>query len=139
MIFRTKRLQHEQAYRGGLLVKNHLVAILAGCVFQSLTISADARSSFDGPWNIVFVTQRGNCSPTYNYMIKIKNGSITQASLRRFRGSVTRSGAVRASVTVLDKHASGSGRLVGASGRGSWSGYSGAACCAGYWTAQRAW
>jgi hypothetical protein len=120
-------------------VKKHLVAILAGCVFQLLTISAHARPSFDGPWNITFVTQRGDCGPTYSYMIMIKNGAITQANLRKFRGSVRSNGAVRASVTVLDKHASGSGKLVGSSGRGSWNGYSGGARCAGYWTAQRAW
>jgi len=44
----------------------------------------------------------------------------------RFRGYVARSGAVRASVTVQDKYASGSGKLSGASGQGTWSGYSAA-------------
>jgi hypothetical protein len=40
-------------------------------------------------------------------------------------------------VTVQDKFASGTGRLFGTSGRGSWSGYAGSARCSGYWTAQR--
>ncbi len=120
-------------------MNKHLVAILAGCVFQLLTIAAHARSSYDGAWNITFVTQRGDCSPTYNYTVNIENGVITQTNVEGFRGSVTSNGAVRASVTVQDKHASGSGRLAGVSGRGTWSGYSGGDRCAGYWTAQRAW
>ncbi len=35
------------------------------------------------------------------------------------------SGAVRASVTVQEKHASGSGKLTGVLGRGTWTSYSG--------------
>jgi hypothetical protein len=55
----------------------------------------------------------------------------------RFRGYVARSGVVRASVTVQDKYASGSGRLSRAAGRGTWRGYAGNSQCSGYWTAQR--
>jgi hypothetical protein len=55
----------------------------------------------------------------------------------KFRGYVAKSGAVRASVTVQDKYASGSGRLSSASGRGTWRGYAGNERCSGYWTAQR--
>ena len=47
------------------------------------------------------------------------------------------SGAVNASVTVTDKHASGSGKLSDASGRGRWNGHDGQASCAGYWKAER--
>src|SRR6185295_20146132 len=49
---------------------------------------------------------------------------------------VGRSGAVRASITVHDKYASGSGRLTRV-GRGTWSGHAGGRRCSGYWTAQR--
>ena len=62
---------------------------------------------------------------------------VTEPNLVKFRGYVAKSGAVRASVTVQDKYASGSGRLSSTSGRGTWSGYAGIARCSGYWTAQR--
>jgi hypothetical protein len=62
---------------------------------------------------------------------------VTHPNLVKFTGYVAKSGAVRASVTVQDKHASGSGRLSSTSGRGLWSGYAGNARCSGYWTAQK--
>jgi hypothetical protein len=110
-------------------------ATIAGCL--ALTSVAHASSAYDGSWDLVFVTQRGACDPTYNFFVNITNGIVTHPNLVRFRGYVARSGAVRASVTVQDKHASGSGRLAGNSGRGTWSGYSGNSRCSGYWTAQR--
>jgi hypothetical protein len=106
-------------------------------LFVALASTAHARSAYDGSWDLAFVTQRGACDPAYNFTVNISNGVVTEPNLVRFRGYVARSGAVRASVTVQDKYASGSGRLFGTSGRGTWSGYAGNARCAGYWTAQR--
>src|SRR6478735_6157763 len=102
-----------------------------------LTSAAEAHSAYDGSWDLIFVTQRGACDPTYNFAVNISNGIVTHPNLVRFSGYVARSGAVRASVTVHDKYASGSGRLASSSGRGTWSGHSGSARCSGYWTAQR--
>jgi hypothetical protein len=102
-----------------------------------LAPAANARTSFDGSWNLLFVTQSGACDAAYNFTVNVSNGVVTHPNLVKFRGYVARSGAVRASVTVQDKYASGSGRLSGTSGRGTWSGYSGNARCSGYWTAQR--
>ena len=110
-------------------------ATIAGSL--ALTSIAQARSAYDGSWDLVFVTQRGACDPTYNFSVNITDGVVTHPNLVRFRGNVAGSGAVRASVTVQDKYASGSGRLASNSGRGTWSGYSGRARCSGYWTAQR--
>jgi hypothetical protein len=105
--------------------------------FVALAHAANARSAYDGTWDLVFVTQRGACDPTYNFTVNISNGVVTHPNLVKFRGYVAKSGAVRASVTVQDKYASGSGRLSSVSGRGTWSGYAGSARCAGYWTARR--
>jgi hypothetical protein len=109
--------------------------------FVALAPAANARSayngSYDGSWDLVFVTQRGACDLSYNFTVNISNGVVTHPNLVKFKGYVAKSGAVRASVTVQDKYAAGSGRLAGASGRGTWSGYAGNARCAGYWTAQR--
>ena len=111
-------------------------ASVAGCVV-ALASAAQARSAYDGSWDLVFVTQRGACDATYNFSVNINDGVVTHPNLVRFRGYVAESGAVRASVTVQDKYASGSGRLSGVSGRGTWRGYAGNARCAGYWTARR--
>ena len=108
----------------------------AGCSIVWAS-AVDARSAYDGSWDLVFVTQQGACDPSYNFTVNISNGIVTHPNLLKFRGYVARSGAVRASVTVPDKYASGSGRLFGTSGRGTWSGHAGSARCSGYWTAQR--
>ena len=119
-------------------MKNPLLCMTAAAVsLVALTSVAQARSAYDGSWDLLFVTQRGACDPTYNFSVNITDGIVTHPNLVRFRGYVARSGAVRASVTVHDKYASGSGRLSSNSGGGRWSGYSGSARCSGYWTAQR--
>lgn len=120
-------------------MKNTLFCMAATVSLVALTSVAQARSAYDGSWDLVFVTQRGACDPTYNLSVNITNGVVTHPNLVRFRGYVTHSGAVRASVTVQDKYASGSGRLASNSGRGTWSGYSGSARCSGYWIAQRSY
>ena len=111
--------------------------IAATSCFIGLAPAAQARSAYDGSWDLVFVTQRGACDSTYSFTVDVTNGIITHPNLVRFRGYVAKSGAVRASVTVQDKYASGAGRLSAATGRGTWSGHSGSARCSGYWTAQR--
>jgi len=98
---------------------------------------AQARSAYDGSCDLVFVTQGGACDSSYSFTVNISDGVVTHPNLVKFRGYVARSGAVRASVEVHDKFASGGGKLSGNSGRGRWSGYSGSSRCSGYWTAQR--
>ena len=119
------------------MMKNPVLYTTVALSLVALTSIAQATSAYDGSWDLLFVTQRGACDQTYSFSVNITNGVVTHPNLVRFRGYVARSGAVRASVTVQDKHASGSGRLVRNSGRGTWSGYSGQARCSGYWTAQR--
>ena len=111
-------------------------ATAASCLFAFIS-GVQARPPYDGSWDLLFVTQRGACDPTYNFSVNISNGVVTHPNLVRFKGYVAHSGAVRASVTVQDKYASGSGRLLSNSGRGTWSGYSGSSRCSGYWTAER--
>jgi hypothetical protein len=110
--------------------------IAAACLIAPASL-AHARSAYDGSWDLAFVTQTGSCDPSYNFTVNISDGIVTHPNLVRFKGYVTKSGAVRASVTVQDKFASGTGRLLGTSGRGKWSGRAGTGRCSGYWTAQR--
>jgi hypothetical protein len=111
-------------------------AMVMGC-FLSTARMAEARSLYDGSWELVFRTERGVCDPSYEFSVNITNGVVTHPNLVRFKGYVTKSGAVRASVVVQDKYASGSGRLSNVSGRGTWSGRAGRAQCSGHWRAQR--
>jgi hypothetical protein len=118
-------------------MKKYLLSTVIGFATLLLATTANARSSYDGSWSLVFFTQRGVCDSTYNFSVNINDGVLTHPNLVKFRGYVGRSGAVRASVTVHDKYASGSGRLTADSGRGTWSGRAGGERCLGYWTAQR--
>jgi hypothetical protein len=120
-------------------MNKRLIANVICCACLALTTGAEARTSYDGPWTLVFFTQRGSCDPTYNFSVNVNNGVVTHPNLVKFRGYVSGSGAVRASVTVHEKYASGSGRLAGDTGHGTWRGRAGTERCSGYWTAQRNW
>ena len=118
-------------------MKNVRLCAMAASALVAMAYPAQARSAYDGSGDIAFVTQQGACDPSYNFTINVNNGILSHPNLVRFKGYVAKSGAVRASVTVHDKFASGTGRLVGTSGRGTWSGSAGGARCSGSWTAQR--
>ncbi len=111
--------------------------IIAAACFIAPASVTHARSAYDGSWDLVFVTQKGTCDPSYNFTVNVSDGIVTHPNLVKFKGYVAKSGSVRASVTVQDKFASGTGRFLGTSGRGKWSGRAGSARCSGYWTAQR--
>ncbi|MEA2978857.1 MAG: hypothetical protein QOF09_680 [Alphaproteobacteria bacterium] len=99
--------------------------------------TAAAGTAYDGSWSLTIVTQRGNCDQTYYFQVQVTNGIVSHPNLVRLRGRVSSKGVARVSVSVMDKHASGSGRLSRSSGSGRWSGHSGPDRCSGYWTAQR--
>jgi hypothetical protein len=81
------------------------------------------------------VTRQGACEPAYNFSVNISNGLVSHPNLVKFKGKVTRSVLVHASVVVQDKYA-GSGKLTKNFGRGTWSGHAGAVRCSGYRTAE---
>ena len=114
-----------------------LIANAIFCAWLTLVTTAEARPSYDGPWNLVFHTKKGSCDPTFTFSVNVDAGVVTHPNLVKFRGKVASSGAVHASVTVQDKYASGSGKLTGDSGRGMWRGRAAGESCSGYWTAQR--
>ena len=90
-------------------MNKRLITNVIGCACLMLATAAEARTSYDGPWNLVFVTQSGSCDPTYNFSVNINDGVVTHPNLVKFYGHVGRSGAVRASVTVHDKYHQGRG------------------------------
>jgi hypothetical protein len=62
--------------------------------------SRRAPGRTNGSWDLVFVTQRGACDPSYNFTVNINDGIVSHPNLVKFRGYVARSGAVRASASV---------------------------------------
>ena len=101
--------------------------------------SADARSrtSYDGTWNVVFATTRGNCSSGYSVPFTVIGSRVSSAGGGRVSGSVNRAGAVAVRVSVGASRASGGGRLAGGYGAGSWSGIITGDRCSGTWQATR--
>jgi hypothetical protein len=98
---------------------------------------ADAVPSYDGTWSVVIVTQQGICDPSYRYPIRITKGNLVNAGTAQvtISGKVGKNGAVVVNVSAGDKHATGTGRLGGKVGGGSWSGGNG--LCSGIWQAER--
>lgn len=105
-------------------MSNALPSCAAGLAFAAFLvvspIPANAESRFDGGWNLVFITARGPCDPTFSFTMSVTNGYISNPNISTFRGRVALSGAAYASVRVGEKYASGSGRLSDSAG-GIWS------------------
>jgi hypothetical protein len=98
---------------------------------------AEAVPSYDGVWSVVIVTQQGICDPSYRYPIRITKGNLVNAGTAQvtISGKVGKNGAVVVNVSAGDKQATGTGRLGGKVGGGSWSGGNG--LCSGIWQAER--
>jgi acyl dehydratase len=113
------------------------LATLSACLAFPFATAEARTTTYDGAWSLVFVTERGACDPQYSFNVNINNGIVTHPNIIHFHGVVGANGSVRASVTVHEKRATGSGKLSGNTGRGAWSGSSGSSRCSGYWTAQK--
>ena len=98
---------------------------------------AEAVPGYDGVWSVIIITKEGICDPSYRYPIRITNGTLGNAGTATvsISGKVGKNGAVTVNVSTGDKTATGTGRLAGTSGGGSWSGGNGA--CSGTWHAER--
>jgi hypothetical protein len=98
---------------------------------------AEAVPNYDGVWSVVIVTQQGLCDPSYRYPIRITKGNLLNAGNAHvaISGRVAKNGAVVVNVSSGDKTATGTGKLAGKTGGGSWSGGNG--FCSGIWQAER--
>jgi hypothetical protein len=115
-----------------LTVAGALALTAAAAGFGSPATSAP---SYDGLWSVVIVTERGTCDRAYRYPIRISRGAVVNAgdSPVTITGRVGGNGAVTVTVSHGNQRATGSGRLSGRSGTGSWSGGE----CSGRWEAER--
>ena len=115
-----------------------LWAAVAALSLAAADGSARAATPSDGPWHVTITTVRGTCSSGAGFGLLIRDGLVYGYSSDLFvNGGVSRRGAVQVSLSSGQQHASGSGRLAGSSGRGSWRGTGSEGTCAGVWTASR--
>jgi hypothetical protein len=128
---------HGNCITGEEIMKRLVLSALLAAGWIASAHATTSVEAYNGSWNLAFYTQSGTCDPSYNFTVDVSHGLVTHPNLVRFKGTVQKSGLVRASVAVQDKYASGSGRLFGAAGKGTWTGYAGSSRCAGYWTAQK--
>ena len=112
-------------------------AALAAATVPSSANAARASGAYNGTWNVVFATTRGNCSSGYSVPFLVTGTRVSSAGGGRVSGTVTRTGAVAVNVSVGASKASGGGRLAGTSGAGSWSGIITGDRCSGTWQAIR--
>jgi hypothetical protein len=115
-----------------------IAAAIAGTIAASAIFASTAGFAvprYDGLWSVSIVTEKGDCDPGYRYPVRISNGTLANAgdSVFTITGKVGGSGAITVTVNAGGKTASGSGRLAGNLGMGSWAGGS----CSGSWTAER--
>jgi hypothetical protein len=114
-----------------------IVAALATAAVLPMLQQAAAVPSYDGVWSVVILTKTGICDPAYRYPIRISNGQVHNAgnATVQITGKVGKNGSLVVNVNAGDKTATGTGRLMGRTGSGSWSGGNGA--CSGIWQAER--
>jgi hypothetical protein len=107
--------------------------IVASAIIASTASFALPR--YDGLWSVSIVTEKGDCDRGYRYPVRISNGMLANAGDAVFTitGRVGGGGAITVTVSGGGRSATGSGRLAGNMGIGSWIGGS----CSGSWTAER--
>ncbi len=125
------------------LPRRRLLSVFAALVTVAAPVAADAATrtraggAYDGTWNVVFATTRGNCSSGHTVPFTVSGSRVSSAGGGRVSGSVNRTGAVVVNVSVGASKASGGGRLAGTNGAGSWSGIITGDRCSGTWQAAR--
>ena len=117
------------------IVRRTTLAALLGLGLAAIAAPVSATNNFDGKWSVVIVTENGDCDRAYRYPIDIRGQTLINAGNASFdiSGKVQDNGAVAVRIAYGQKSASGSGRLSGTTGEGSWSGGG----CGGTWTAER--
>ena len=116
--------------------------MLATVLVLATTVSGSAkttRTSFDGSWSVVIITDAGTCDRAYRYGIRIAGGHLHYDGGMGvdLSGQVTPNGNVSVSLSQGDAVARGNGRLSKSAGSGRWQGASPNLRCAGHWQAER--
>ena len=114
-----------------------VLAAMTGVPDAADARSAGAARAYDGTWNVVFATRAGNCSSTNSVPFAVSGGRVSSAGGGKVTGGIGPGGTVAVRISLGLSAASGSGRLVGNSGTGRWSGIISGDRCSGSWQATR--
>ena len=123
------------------LISRAIPDLAAAAILSASAVPASApafaKSSYDGQWSVLIVTQKGTCDRAYRYPVQIQNGTIGYAGSASFTvsGKVGDAGAVTVTVARGSQSATGTGRMSATDGSGTWTAASGE--CSGTWTAER--
>jgi hypothetical protein len=112
-------------------------AISTVAVASLAPTGAFAMRAYDGNWMVQITTSRGTCSSGVGFGVEVRDGVVHAASGVNVQGSVAANGATRVSIAAGNQSASGSGRLSGNSGAGTWKGVGSQGACSGSWSASR--
>jgi hypothetical protein len=118
----------------GLLV---LATIAFAGGVSSPAAAGPRPGAYDGNWSVVFTTRAGNCSSTNRAPFNVTGTQVSSAGGGKVTGGVSHNGAVSVRISVGMSAASGTGRLVGNSGTGRWSGVISGDHCSGIWKASK--
>jgi hypothetical protein len=114
---------------------------LAGFVLALATASGvpALAAPHDGRWSVVVITEKGDCDQAYRYEVAVDDGKVSYAGREQvqFSGTVAGNGAVKVNIRLGEQGATGSGKLSGASGTGTWQGTGNSGACAGRWEAEK--
>lgn len=112
------------------------VLVLAATVAGS---AKSSRTSFDGSWSVLIITDAGTCDRAYRYGLRIVGGQLFYDGGMGVvvSGRVTPKGSVSVYLSQGGAAAQGSGRLSKSAGSGRWQGASPALSCSGHWQAER--
>jgi hypothetical protein len=113
------------------------VATILAAAALSPTGALAARAAFDGSWSVQIATSRGACPSDVGFAVDVRDGVVSAAGLLNVSGNVAANGATRVRISAGNQSASGTGRLSGNSGSGTWQGVSAQGACAGKWSASR--
>jgi hypothetical protein len=113
-----------------------VVTILAVAAL-SPTGALAARAAFDGSWSVQIATSRGACPSDVGFAVDVRDGVVSAGGLLTVSGNVAANGVTRVRISSGNQSASGTGRLSGNAGSGTWQGVSAQGACAGKWSASR--
>ena len=113
------------------------IALATAILIESASGIADARTRFDGTWNVTANALAGSCGSFFGFRVNVINGRVVAPGVGGVSGRVTPAGNV--SVTV--RQASGvlvaAERLSARFGSGRWTARYATGRCYGYWQARR--
>ena len=117
-----------------------LAALLMGAAAISAAHAQDGfamRLNHDGIYAVNIVTQQGNCSRDYHWMIAVSGGRVSSAgdTPKEASGQINQRGIVNLAFQRSGEVATVTGTLAMGSGSGTWS--SKTMQCAGSWRANR--